>query len=70
MMLARRGTVNLNVEVAATSSYVRRDEKPGSSTATVSGTIAVQRASKFIGENMAVPLSVAGAEVEIGVAVR
>lgn len=70
MILARRRTVCLSVEVAASCSYVRRDDEPGSHTATLSGTIADQRASKFIDENTTVPLSVAGAEVELGVGVR
>jgi len=43
---------------------------PGVLTASVSGTIAVQRASKFIDENNTATLSVAVAEVEFGDVVR
>lgn len=50
--------------------YVRRSAEPGCGTDTMSGTIPGQRASKFIGENTTAPLSLAGAEVELGVAVR
>lgn len=70
VILARRRTVSLSVEVAAASSYVRPDDVPGSLAGTTSGTIADHRASKFIDENNTAPLSVAGAEVEFGDVVR
>lgn len=62
----RLRTVSLSVEVGAASSYVRPDDVPGSLAATASGTIAVQRASKFIDENNTATLSVAVAEVDFG----
>lgn len=67
---ANRRTVSLRDEVSTTSSYVRHDAEPGCRTGTTRGTIAVQRASKFIDEHIKATLRVAGAEAELGVVVR
>lgn len=63
-------TVSLSDEVSTTSSYVRREAESSCRTRATSGTIAVQRASKFIDEHITATLRVAGAEAELGVVVR
>jgi len=67
---AHRRTVSLSDEVSTTSGYVRREAESGCRTRTTHGTIAVQRASKFIDEHIKATLRVAGAEAEHGVVVR
>ena len=67
---AHQRTVSLRDEVSTPSSYVRRDAESGCRTRATRGTIAVQRASKFIDEHITATLRVAGAEAELGVVVR
>jgi len=67
---ANRRTVSLRDEVSTTSSYVRRDAEFGCRTRATRGTIAVQRASKFIDEHITATHRIAGAEAELGVVVR
>lgn len=73
-MLARRRNAGQRDEAAASLgaslSYVRRNAEPDRCSDTMSGTNGGQRASKFIAEHTTAPLSVAGAEVELGVEVR